>query len=74
MYFVVYLKDTQDILQGISKLDYLVKLSIFQRYKDSRLNRPDSLSFGGDTFVDREDSDIKQMDSLVSRESEAINE
>ena len=32
--FVAYLKDTQDILQGISKLDYLVKLSLFQRYKD----------------------------------------
>jgi len=26
------------MLQGISKLDYLVKVSIFQKYKDSDLN------------------------------------
>ena len=40
--FVVFFKDSQDILQGISKLDYLVKLSIFQRYKVA----PSRLSVG----------------------------
>ena len=28
---VIYLKRQDDILQGVSKLDYLIKLSIFQK-------------------------------------------
>lgn len=30
-YAVVYLKESNDCLQEISKLDYLLKISIFQR-------------------------------------------
>lgn len=37
IYLAVYLKTDQDILQGISKLDYLVKLSIFQEYKQKEI-------------------------------------
>ena len=33
----IKLKSTQDILQGINKLDYLLKVSIFQKYKDKSL-------------------------------------
>jgi hypothetical protein len=32
-WIVVKFKRTDDILQGISKLDYLLKVSYFQRYK-----------------------------------------
>lgn len=32
---VILLKPNNDILQGLSKLDYLVKISVFQLYKDS---------------------------------------
>ena len=31
---VIFLKDKQDVLQGISRLDYFVKVSVFQLYKD----------------------------------------
>ena len=34
---VVFLKDKRDVLQGISKLDYFLKVSIFQIYKDKQL-------------------------------------
>jgi len=34
---LLYLKSSQDILQGISKLDYLLKVSVFQLYKDKEL-------------------------------------
>ena len=30
----IFVKKSSDILQGISKLDYLLKVSYFQRYKD----------------------------------------
>jgi hypothetical protein len=37
---VVYLKKNEDMLQGFSKLDYYLKVSIFQKYKDEdRFNR-----------------------------------
>ena len=34
---VVFVKDKRDVLQGISKLDYFLKVSIFQIYKDKLL-------------------------------------
>ena len=37
IFFILFFKSTDDILQGISKLDYLLKVSIFQFYKDERL-------------------------------------
>mmetsp|Transcript_3240 Transcript_3240/g.4934 ORF Transcript_3240/g.4934 Transcript_3240/m.4934 type:complete len:102 (+) Transcript_3240:1113-1418(+) len=39
---LLYLKSSQDILQGISKLDYLLKVSVFQLYKDKELEEDDS--------------------------------
>lgn len=33
---IIY-KKTDDILQGVSKLDYLLKVSVFQKYKDKEL-------------------------------------
>lgn len=32
-FVIVKLKSSQDILQGLSKLDYLIKYSVFQVYK-----------------------------------------
>ena len=34
---VTLFKSSQDIIQGVSKLDYLYKVSIFQKYKDEVL-------------------------------------
>lgn len=34
LYIVLKLKSTEDILQGISTLDYLFKISIFQKYRN----------------------------------------
>lgn len=33
-YVIVKVKKSQDILQGVSKLDYLLKVSVFQQYKE----------------------------------------
>lgn len=35
---VVCIKSPKDILQGLNKLDYLLKVSYFQYYKDKKLN------------------------------------
>ena len=34
-YAIIILKSPQDILQGVNKLDYLLKVSVFQIYKDT---------------------------------------
>ncbi len=34
------------MLQGISKLDYLLKVSIFQQYKDKSMKASDHLTVG----------------------------
>lgn len=34
---MIMLKNSKDLLQGISKLDYLLKVSVFQKYKDKNL-------------------------------------
>ena len=36
-YSIIFLKSPQDVIQGISKLDYLLKVSVFQIYKDPNL-------------------------------------
>ena len=41
---VVVVKKKQDVLQGISKLDYLLKVSVFQVYKDQFGADQDKLS------------------------------
>ena len=35
---MIYFKSSQDILQGVSKLDHLMKVSYFQRYKKGVVN------------------------------------
>lgn len=35
-FIVIQIKSSKDILQGVSKLDYLLKLSVFQKYKTQR--------------------------------------
>jgi len=37
IYNILYLKKIDDALQGINKLDYLLKVSVFQYYKDPKL-------------------------------------
>lgn len=41
---IIYVKRGQDVLQGISKLDYLLKVSLFQVYKDPEVGRQFSLA------------------------------
>ena len=36
---VLEMKSSKDCLQGIAKLDYLMKVSMFQIYKDHNLKR-----------------------------------
>ena len=36
-FVIIRVKSSQDILQGVNKLDYLLKVSVFQKYKDEYL-------------------------------------
>ena len=36
---IIFVKSHIDILQGISKLDYLVKVSVFQVFKDTLIQK-----------------------------------
>ena len=47
------IKSSRDILQGISKLDYLLKVSEFQQYKDSRNRVGHRLTIGPATSFER---------------------
>lgn len=56
----IYIKKSDDVLQGISKLDYLLRVSVFQVYKNEkeRLSARDTMSSLEDehavfTVVDR---------------------
>ena len=35
-FIIVRVKSSQDILQGVSKLDHLLKVSVFQKYKNTQ--------------------------------------
>lgn len=48
-FVIVIIKRSDDILQGINKLDYLLKVSVFQKYKDPKLERGKFSIFTGDT-------------------------
>ena len=39
IYIVLYVKNAKDLLQGVSKLDYLIKVSCFQKFKDPEQER-----------------------------------
>ena len=47
---VLKLKNEDDILQGISKLDYLLKISIFQKYKEQE--KPSTISIDSESELD----------------------
>ena len=67
---MIKLKKSDDMLQGISKLDYLLKISIFQVYKDKSMIKRYSIdSETGQTTV--KFRDLNTMD-LRRDESEAI--
>ena len=63
---VVYSKGSRDILQGINKLDYLLKVSIFQKFVNPAYNRSNSII----------SDDTKPSESASSRmyQSEFLNE
>ena len=48
-------KNSKDLIQGISKLDYLLKVSVFQKYKDKSLEERKWTM-----FTDGVDSDHEQ--------------
>ena len=50
IYSVIKFKRTDDILQGISKLDYYVKVSVFQVYKDNEKERIKSEIFSSENI------------------------
>ena len=49
------IKSSTDCLNGISKLDYLVKVSVFQLYKDDDLNTQRKFSVATASTVDNGD-------------------
>ena len=38
-YSIIRLKGSEDILSSLSKLDYLIRASVFQRFKNNRFNK-----------------------------------
>jgi hypothetical protein len=63
-FVIVVLKRSDDILQGINKLDYLLKVSVFQKYKDSKLERGKFSIFTGDTLGPPIDPDLLTSSQL----------
>ena len=59
---IVRFKSSQDILQGVSKLDYLIKVSVFQKYKNEELeNKKYSIA----TVEELSNSDLFKTSILV---------
>ena len=50
----VFVKKSKDLLQGISKLDYLLKVSYFQRYKDTAAEKRKWTLFTGGNDSDED--------------------
>ena len=40
-YSIIRLKSSEDILSNLNKLDYLIRASVFQAFKNTELNRSD---------------------------------
>ena len=51
----LFVKKSKDLLQGISKLDYLLKVSYFQRFKDTAAERRKWTLFTGGNDSDEDD-------------------
>jgi hypothetical protein len=62
-WIVVKFKRTDDILQGISKLDYLLKISYFQRFKTD---------FNVQELLDQDDDDEDFTAALRNSRGESI--
>lgn len=62
---IIVSKKTDDILQGVSKLDYLLKVSVFQLYKNKDLEQTSV------TTSDEDDTSIN--DGGISATSEQLN-
>ena len=60
---ILYIKKPNDVLQGINKLDNLLKVSVFQYYKDKSLYRAHSLVSAD---ADEEIQEFKKFDSTWS--------
>ena len=74
LYFVtIKIKSTDDIFEGISKLDNLYKVSCFQVYKDKQLfERMPTLHETNDTFSDHTKLDSEMFN--VFRKSSEYNQ
>ena len=63
---IIVYKKTDDILQGVSKLDYLLKVSVFQIYKNSE---PDACS----AVTSSDDGALSNDGGVTSATSEQLN-
>ena len=59
---IVRFKSSQDILQGVSKLDYLLKVSVFQKYKNEELEKK---KYSIATIEELSNSDLFKTSILV---------
>lgn len=71
---VLFIKRPEDCIQGISKLDYLIKVSRFQKYKNKVLNKRtglmNSLSSQQSLNLSTSSRDLNTMvDEAISRDS-----
>ena len=57
---ILYVKSTEDVLQGISKLDYLLKVSVFQIYKNPDANRQFSIVSDSDQSDEEESEEFRR--------------
>ena len=65
VFIILKVKKTTDCLQGISKLDYLLKVSVFQIYKNGDRNLFNSL-----IFEDSDDESTEAYDGILRNESQ----
>ena len=52
-FVIIYIKGKYDLLEGFNKLDNLIKVSIFQKYKDPKLEERRMTACLNDLMVDR---------------------
>ena len=65
---IIKFKNSDDVLQGINKLDYLIKVSVFQQYKELPQGRQ-SFFNKSETFRSTLFSDLDRKDSVNSIQS-----
>ena len=62
---IIVLKDKDDILQGISQLDHLIKVSIFQVFKGGRKNKKHNDFSGDGDITDTYRERVKKTNDYV---------